>query len=121
MRISLHIAFGAAVLTACAPAAERSAPAAAAGSVTVAQDGAIYLIDLRAGPPGEALTRAGAVAVPGLTLAVRREGRALGQDEGLAAKTAAAEACAMQGGRHNPTAIGRYAGGGTWAFAGGCA
>lgn len=121
MRISLHIALGAVVLTACAPVAGRPTAAAAAAGVAVSREGATYLADLRPGPAGEALTRRGAVPVEGLGIAVRRSGTSLRYDEGAVAKAVAAEACAMQGGRHNPTAIGRYAGAGTWVFAGACA
>lgn len=109
------------VLSACVatPAAEAPARASAvqAGAAPVVVDGVSYAAALRPGPAGTVLTRAGAVAATGLTVAVSP----LAMDQGRAAKAAAAMACAGQGGRFNAGATGRFAGAQTWEFRGACA
>ena len=120
MRVIIS-AVGAGMLSACTlpsgPAAPRIAPTA---PMLVVYQGADYMGELRSGPPGTAITRAGAVPTQGLTIAVSRAGAALLNDEGRLAKSVAQAMCDGQGGRHNPAALGTQAGG-VWTFAGACA
>ncbi|MBT9243983.1 hypothetical protein KM031_03010 [Gemmobacter fulvus] len=113
----LGIGLAAAGLCACAaPAVQAPKGTAQAGAFAVAHEGVSYQARLAAGRPGKALTRAGAVAVPGLTLRVAP----FAGDQGKRAKDVAALACAQAGGRFQPQAIGGYAAG-AWIFEGGCA
>lgn len=89
------------------------------GPQAVRLDGAEYAVAVAPGSAGVSLTRAGAVQVPGNTITV--SGGAMAQDTGAVAKRAAKQGCEQAGGRFNGAALGRYAGQGTWAFAGGCA
>ncbi len=105
-------------LSACG--APQGAVSTAAGTYPVMLDGAAYTVDIRPGPAGQQLTRAGAVPVPGRTVIVARAGAPMGYDEGLAAKKAAVQACGDAGGRVNEGAVAQFASG-TWVFKGGCA
>jgi hypothetical protein len=108
------------VLSACVgtPAAEAPTRASLrAGDVPVVLDGASLAARVVPGGPGTVLTRAGAVAVQGMTVTVGP----LGLDQGKLAKAAATQACAGQGGAFNPAATGRFAGAQSWEFRGACA
>lgn len=107
----------AAGLSACA-AAPAAAPkgTAQSGAFAVVHEGASYQAEVMPGAAGHALTRAGAVAVPGQTVRVAP----LGMDQGKRAKDVAQLACAQASGRFQPQAVGRFAQGG-WLFEGGCA
>ncbi|WP_096786127.1 hypothetical protein [Rhodobacter sp. CZR27] len=107
-------------LSACAsqaPVAGRAIP----GASEVTVEGQRFLTELRAGPTGERLTADGAQPVAGLSVDVRRLDPPLHYSDGAAAKRAAEAACAGQGGRFDPTAVGRVSAPNLWRFAGACA
>ena len=107
---------------ACVPAQREPVPLGATPGVqTVRLDGQGFAVSVAPGGAGTAFTRAGAVRVPGQTVAVTRPGAPLGQSDGAAAKRAAYAGCRQAGGQPNAGALGRYAGQGQWSFAGGCA
>lgn len=107
----------AAGLSACA-AAPAAAPkgTAQSGAFAVQHEGGSYRAEVMPGAAGHALTRAGAVAVPGQTVRVAP----FGMDQGKRAKDVAQHACAQAAGRFQPQAVGRFAGN-EWVFEGGCA
>ena len=113
---------GAALLAACA-ASPGAGPAgnAAGGSFPVTVDGAGFAATVAPGASGLRPSANGGVPVAGMTVSVRREGTALGMDEGKLAKDAAAAGCAAAKGRFDGRAFGTYAGAGLWQFAGACA
>ena len=112
----LHLGM-AAGLSACA-AAPAAAPkgTAQSGAFAVQHEGASYQAEVMPGAAGHALTRAGAVAVPGQTIRVAP----FAMDQGKRAKDVAQLACAQAAGRFQPQAVGQFAQGG-WVFEGGCA
>lgn len=117
-RAATLLHFGmAAGLSACA-AAPAAAPkgTAQSGAFAVQHEGASYQAAVMPGATGHALTRAGAVAVPGQTVRVTP----LGFDQGKRAKDVAKLACVQASGRFQPQAVGRFAGN-EWIFEGGCA
>lgn len=101
--------------------AQRAGANTAAGVQLVQVDGAAF--EARIGDLGQGLRlgATGATPVPGQGIAVRRQGAALGMDEGALAKRAARAGCAAAGGALNERAIGRFDRQGAWIFAGGCA
>lgn len=110
------------LLAACvATQGERAAGQAKAGSYGVSVDAAAFSATVAAGAPGVRLTSKGAVAVPGLTVAVARMGGSLGMADGALAKKAARAGCGAAGGRFDETAIGAFDRAGGWRFAGACA
>lgn len=114
---------GAALLAACAAAPGAVGPAGTAtgGSFPVTVDGVAFAATVAPGAPGLRPSANGGVPVAGMTVSVRREGAALGLDEGKLAKDAAAAGCAAAQGRFDGRAFGAYAGAGIWQFAGACA
>lgn len=94
---------------------------ATGGSFPVTVDGAAFAATVAPGAPGLRPTADGGVPVAGMTVSVRREGAALGLDEGKLAKDAARAGCEAARGRFDGRAFGAYAGGGLWQFAGACA
>ena len=113
---------GAALLAACA-ATPGAGPVgnATGGSFPVTVDGMAFAATVAPGAAGLRPTADGGVPVAGMTVSVRREGAALGMDEGKLAKDAAAAGCAAARGRFDGRAFGAYAGAGLWQFAGACA
>ena len=111
---------GAALLAACA-AAPGAVGTATGGSFPVTVDGMAFAATVAPGAAGLRPTADGGVPVAGMTVSVRREGAALGMDEGKLAKDAAAAGCAAARGRFDGRAFGAYAGAGVWQFAGACA
>ena len=95
------------LLSACSAPVSRPMPLAASGPVAIEQNGANYIADLEA-------------AAGGAMLAITRDGAALGNSDGLAAKRVADQFCASRGSRVSRQAFGHYVGG-TWQFKGGCA
>lgn len=110
---------GAALLAACAAAP--GAVGTATGGFPVTVDGMAFAATVAPGAAGLRPTADGGVPVAGMTVSVRREGAALGLDEGKLAKDAAAAGCAAAKGRFDGRAFGAYAGAGVWQFAGACA
>ncbi|MGP3696176.1 hypothetical protein [Rhodobacter sp. NSM] len=107
-------------LSACAaegPVGGRAIP----GASELTVEGQGFLAELRPGPAGERLTAAGARPVAGFTVDVRRAAPPLHYSDGAAAKRAAEAACEGQGGRFDPTAVGRVSAPGLWRFTGACA
>ena len=80
---------------------------AESGPVAVELAGQSYIADLQ---PGDG----------GAVLAVTRDAKPFGNDEGAEAKRAATQFCAARGTRVSPAAFGHYEGG-AWMFRGGCA
>ena len=96
-----------ALLTACVGAGTRPISLAESGPVAVELSGQSYIADLQ---PGEG----------GATLAVTRDTKPFGNDEGAEAKRAATAFCASRNARVSRAAYGHYVGG-AWLFKGGCA
>ncbi|MBE2278372.1 MAG: hypothetical protein IAE87_18990 [Rhodobacteraceae bacterium] len=107
-----------AVLAACVAL---QGPAMPDGPLRLDLDGAVFQAEIFPGAPGAMLTADGARPVPGATLRLTREGRALARDEGALAKKAARAGCTAAGGRFAEAALGRFDGAGAWVFPGGCA
>ena len=95
------------LLGACVGAGTPPISLAESGPVAVNVAGQSYVADLQ---PDDA----------GVTLAVTRDSRPFGYDEGAEAKRAASQFCASRNARVSATAYGHYVGG-TWVFRGGCA
>ena len=113
--ISLGVVAG---LSACAaaPVPQRGPEPTVGPSQTVSYRGTAFQTKLLPGRPGKALTAQGAVAVPGLSVAVAP----FGMDQGQMAKDVARIACERAEGRFNARALGRFVAG-AWIFEGGCA
>lgn len=113
-------AVGLGALAACGAPQGGGGTAVPARALTV--EGVAFSAEILPGPPGEVLTAAGARRVQGRSIRVQRaDGVVLSNSDGRIAKAAAEAACDAASGRFNPSALGRYAGPGVWAFDGGCA
>ena len=95
------------LLTACVGAGTRPISLAESGPVAIELSGQSYIADLQ---PSEG----------GATLAVTRDAKPFGNDEGAEAKRVAAQFCAGRGTRVSAAAYGHFTGG-AWLFKGGCA
>lgn len=94
-------------LSACVGAGVRPMPLAESGPVAVDVAGQAYIADLQ---PSDA----------GAVLAMTRDPKPFGYDEGAEAKRAASMFCSNRQTRLSPRALGEFANG-TWVFKGGCA
>jgi hypothetical protein len=95
------------LLTACVGAGSRPISLAESGPVAIDLSGQSYIADLQP-------------ADTGATLAVTRDAKPFGNDEGAEAKRVATQFCASRSARVSTAAYGHYVGG-AWLFKGGCA
>jgi hypothetical protein len=96
-----------ALLGACVGAGTQPMSLAESGPVVIVLSGTSYIADLQPGEGGEAL-------------AVTRDAKPFGNDEGAEAKRAATQFCTSRNARVSRDAYGHYVGG-AWVFKGGCA